>query len=62
MNRLILAATLCFLAAAAVADDEPRPKSTKHEEKYLNLVEATKAFKMAKEMNKRVFVYQDWPL
>jgi hypothetical protein len=65
MNRLILVATLLTVGAGALADDAPvpekQPKSTKHEEKYLNLVDATKAFKMAKETNKRILVYQDWP-
>ena len=65
MNRLILFSTLLSVCAPAIADDTPVPekklKSTKQEEKYLNLVDATKAFKMAKESNKRVLVYQDWP-
>lgn len=62
MNKLILVATLWLFASAAIASDESQLKDTKHEGKYLNLVDATKAFKLAKQMNKRVFVYQDWPL
>ena len=66
MNKLIFVATLFSVSVVALADDDPNPKkqpakSTTHEGKYLNLVEAAKAFKMAKETNKRVLVYQDWP-
>ena len=64
MNRLILVATLLSVGAVALADDpkpEKQPKSTKHESKYLNLVDAANAFKMAQQTNKRVLVYQDWP-